>query len=69
MEQNVGNTDQTARIAGGMLFGILGAVSLLGQALSPAIGAVLLVVGVVLLYTGYTRQCMLYAPFGINTNK
>lgn len=69
MEQNVGGTDQTIRIAAGMLLAIIGAVSLLGQALTPIVGAILLVVGAVLLYTGYTRQCMLYAPFGINTKK
>jgi hypothetical protein len=69
MEQNVGGTDQTLRIALGMLLTILGAVSLLGQALGTAIGAVLLLVGLVLLFTGYTRSCMLYVPFGINTNR
>jgi len=69
MEQNVGGTDQTLRIALGMLLTILGAVSLFGQALGTAIGAVLLLVGLVLLFTGYTRRCMLYAPFGINTNR
>ena len=52
MEQNVGGTDQTLRIALGMLLTILGAVSLLGQALGTAIGAVLLLVGLVLLFTG-----------------
>ena len=69
MAQNVGGTDQTLRIAAGMLLSIIGAVSLLGQALSPGLGAVFLVVGLVLLFTGYTRQCMLYKPFGINTNE
>ena len=69
MEQNVGGTDQTLRIALGMLLTILGGVSLLGQALGTAVGAVLLLVGLVLLYTGYTRSCMLYVPLGINTNR
>ncbi len=69
MEPNVGGTDQTLRIAAGMLLTILGAVSLLGSALGRPIGAVLLVVGLVLLYTGYTRQCMLYEPLGIDTSE
>lgn len=67
MDQNVGATDQSLRVAGGMLLTIIGAVALLGEALSPPIGAVLLVVGVVFLYTGYTQQCRLYEPLGINT--
>lgn len=69
MDQNVGGTDQTVRIALGMLLSIIGAVSLLGQALAPGLGAVLLVVGMVFLFTGYTRQCLLYKPLGINTKE
>lgn len=69
METNVGGTDQSLRIGLGMLLTIIGAVSLLGQALGPAIGAVLLIVGLVFLWTGYTRQCLLYKPLGINTNR
>ena len=69
METNVGGTDQSLRIGLGMLLTIIGAVSLLGQALGPVIGAVLVIVGVVFLWTGYTRQCLLYKPFGINTNR
>lgn len=67
MEQNVGDTDQTLRVAAGMLLAILGGVSVLGQGLGLAIGIVFLVLGLVLLYTGYTQQCRLYKPLGINT--
>lgn len=69
MNRNVGDTDRTIRFALGMLLAILGGVSLLGQALGRPIGAVLFVVGLVLLYTGVTRQCLLYRPFGIDTNR
>ncbi|MBS3760345.1 YgaP family membrane protein [Halodesulfurarchaeum sp.] len=68
METNVGGTDQSLRIGLGMLLTIIGAVSLLGQALGPILGALLVVVGLVFLWTGYTRQCLLYKPLGINTN-
>jgi hypothetical protein len=69
MEQNVGDTDQTLRIALGMLLTILGAVSVLGQGLGLPIGIVALVLGLVFLWTGYTQQCLLYKPLGINTNR
>ncbi|MDZ7849729.1 MAG: DUF2892 domain-containing protein [Halodesulfurarchaeum sp.] len=69
MEQNVGNTDQTLRIALGILLTILGGVSVLGQGLGLAGGIVALVVGLVLLWTGYTQQCLLYKPLGISTKR
>ncbi len=69
MEQNVGDTDQSLRIALGMLLVILGAVSVLGQGLGLVIGIVALLVGLVLLWTGYTQQCLLYQPFGISTKE
>lgn len=69
METNVGDTDQTLRVALGMLLTILGGISVLGQGLGVVPGAVLLVLGLVLLFTGYSRSCMLYKPFGINTNR
>ena len=69
MEQNVGDTDQTLRIALGLLLTILGGVSVLGQGLGLAFGIVGLVLGVVFLWTGYTQQCLLYRPLGINTKR
>lgn len=69
METNVGGIDQSIRIGLGMLLTIIGAVSLFGQALGPVVGAVLVIVGVVFLWTGYTRQCLLYKPLGINTKR
>ncbi|MFB6086671.1 MAG: DUF2892 domain-containing protein [Halodesulfurarchaeum sp.] len=69
MEQNVGGTDQTIRVALGMLLTILGAVSIVGQGLGLPIGIVALVVGLVLLVTGYTQQCLIYRPLGISTKR
>lgn len=69
MEQNVGDTDQTLRIALGMLLTILGAVSVLGQGLGMVPGIGSLIVGLVLLWTGYTQQCLLYKPLGISTKR
>lgn len=69
MEVNVGDTDRTIRLGLGILLVIIGVVSVLGQGLGMALGSVALVVGLVLLFTGYTRQCLLYQPLGINTKE
>ena len=70
MEQNVGSADRYVRIGLGVVLGALGAAGLLGYwATNTLIAAVLLIVGVVFLGTGLTRSCLLYRPFGINTNR
>jgi hypothetical protein len=70
MEQNVGIADRYVRIVLGLALGALGGAGLAGYwATNTVIAAVLLVVGVVFLGTGLTRSCLLYRPFGINTNR
>jgi uncharacterized membrane protein len=69
METNVGDTDQSVRIGLGLLLTIIGAVSVFGQGLGPILGALLVIVGVVFLWTGYSQQCLLYEPLGINTKR
>ncbi|MFB6112839.1 MAG: DUF2892 domain-containing protein [Halodesulfurarchaeum sp.] len=71
MERNVGVTDRNVRLAVGIVLGLLGIVSLSGvlDLGSWLVGAVLLVIGVVLVGTGVTRTCLLYRPLGIDTGR
>lgn len=75
MKPNVGSTDQLVRIVLGAVFlvvgvaGYVGYVSLawigIGQALAAVVVAVL---GLILLATGASRTCLIYAALGISTN-
>lgn len=64
MIKNVGNTDRMMRIILGAILLILGLFMLHGTLKYIAI-----IVGVVFIATGFLRFCLLYLPFGINTNK
>jgi hypothetical protein len=74
MTPNVGGVDRTARIALGLLAllaGVAGYAGMLRIAVGPvpqALGSLLVaLVGLVLLGTGLSRQCLLYRPFGFST--
>ena len=74
MERNVGGYDRIGRLVIGALLvlaGIAGYAGLLTVAVGPvpqALAAlVLLVVGAVLLVTGYVQQCPIWAASGVNT--
>lgn len=69
MDKNVGSADRYIRLVLGAVLAVVGVAGLLGVwAMNIAIAVVLVVVGAVFLGTGYTRQCLLYKPFGIDTN-
>ncbi|KAB1193311.1 DUF2892 domain-containing protein [Haloferax sp. MBLA0076] len=73
MKHNVGSLDRMVRFALGALLGVLGLGALAGAVSLgpiPAMlgGIVALVLGVVLVVTGYRQTCPLYLPFGINTS-
>lgn len=69
MAQNVGGFDRTARLALGavlLVVGIAGVAELVSTGLT--VGAVLALVGVVMLGTGLTRTCLLYEFIGVDTS-
>lgn len=69
MEINVGSTDRSVRIVLGALLAVAGVAGLVGLwAANTIVAAVLTLVGVVVLGTGFTRRCLLYRPFGIDTS-
>ena len=69
MDTNVGSTDQYIRLVLGALLAVVGLAGLLGVwAMNTVIAVVLVIVGAVFVGTGYTRQCLLYKPFGIDTS-
>lgn len=74
MEINVGTTDRYVRFVVGAALVVVAALEPLGYlalAVGPvpglAVAGILALLGVVLLVTGYTRSCLLYRPFGIDT--
>jgi hypothetical protein len=68
MERNVGGLDRIARLILGPLVALVGAGVLFGVlATNRTVGVVLLVVGVVLVFTGLTRRCLVHRLLGINT--
>jgi hypothetical protein len=68
MEQNVGDADKAVRIGAGALAGLVSLGILLGALSLPAVlSPVLGVAAVVLLVTGFTGVCGLYAMLGTNT--
>ncbi|MFB6156178.1 MAG: DUF2892 domain-containing protein [Haloferacaceae archaeon] len=73
MEKNVGRTDRIVRFVVGGVLAIVGLAALGGLFTIAAgttglvVALVALVVGLVLVWTGYTQRCLLYGPFGIST--
>ena len=73
MEKNVGGYDRTARFVVGPLLILVGAAALAGLftvaagTLGLAVAAVLVLVGAILTYTGYTQRCPLNSMLGMNT--
>lgn len=75
MDTNVGDNDSYVRLGLGALLVLLGVVGYVGivpvafiasQALTSL---VLVIVGLVLLVTGYTRKCALYQALGLDTSE
>ncbi|WP_311171861.1 YgaP family membrane protein [Halobellus ordinarius] len=74
MEKNVGGNDRTARLVLGSVLGTVSLAALagfLGLAVGPlstgVVAAVLGLVGLVLLVTALTRQCVINRVLGLNT--
>jgi len=68
MEQNVGGVDRTARLVGGPLVAVIGALALAGTVPGgAALGTGLLAVGLIVFGTGVTQFCLLHSLLGINT--
>jgi hypothetical protein len=68
MENNIGATDRLTRIAVGFTVALVGLAALGGLLeLGTMVGAVLSLVGLVLVGTGLARVCLLYRLFGIDT--
>lgn len=68
MDRNVGSLDRTVRIAFGALVAIAGVAAVGGYwAAGVAVGAVIALLGVVLVVTGTTQRCPIYAGAGIDT--
>ena len=63
MKCNVGKTDRIIRA----LIGIILLGLAFGLGLSGAVQIILIVLGVVMLFTAAVGFCLLYLPFGINT--
>ena len=70
MEPNVGKIDQMLRLGFGSVFSALGLGTLIGfvSRFGPTLGLVLLVLGIMMLYSGFTRNCRFYEPFDIDTS-
>ncbi len=64
--RNVGGLDRAARLAAGV---VLLATGLLLIGTHYGAGMTMTVLGVLALFTGLTRFCILYVPFGVSTNK
>ncbi len=74
MEKNVGGNDRTTRLVLGSVLGTVSLAALagiLGLAVGPlstgVVAAVLGLIGLVLLVTGLTRQCVINRVLGLNT--
>lgn len=68
MEQTVGASDRTVRLLLGAVLAIVGIAEFaVGLSLGTAIGAVVLVIGLVLFVTGYLRICPAYSILGTDT--
>lgn len=76
MEMNVGGYDRLGRLVIGavlVLAGIAGYAGLVPVAVGPfpqaLLSLILVVIGVVLLVTGFTRKCPINSVLGINTSR
>ncbi|MFC3960064.1 YgaP family membrane protein [Halovivax cerinus] len=72
MKKNVGGTDRTARLVVGPILALVGVAILggwigLGGTLGTVLGALAVLVGVVLLFTGATQVCVLNRLLGVDT--
>ena len=72
MKQNVGGTDRTMRLVVGPILALVGVAILVGWlgvggTLGTALGVIALLAGVVLLFTGVTRLCVVNRLLGIDT--
>jgi hypothetical protein len=68
MKRNVGSLDGAVRIGIGILALVAGALAIGGYwTAGAAVGAAGLLVGVIMLATGTTRKCPIYAGAGIDT--
>ncbi|RXK46633.1 YgaP family membrane protein [Halorientalis pallida] len=68
MDRNVGTGDRTVRIALGVLIAIAGGAAITGYwAVGAAVGALIVAIGAVLVVTGTTQRCPIYAGVGIDT--
>ena len=74
MDKNVGGYDRLGRFVIGavlVLMGVVGYAGLLRVAIGPLpqalMALILVVLGAVLLVTGYTRQCPINSVIGMNT--
>ncbi|CCQ33023.1 hypothetical protein HLRTI_001099 [Halorhabdus tiamatea SARL4B] len=71
MERNVGALDRNVRLIVGIALGAIGLAIFAGPLsnLGTVVGAIALLVGVVMLGTGLTQQCLLYQLIGLDTSK
>lgn len=75
MDINVGDNDRYIRLGVGALLALLGIAGYVGMVSVAVVGPqaltslVLLVIGLVLLVTGYTRKCPLYQALGFDTSE
>ncbi|QDX40520.1 DUF2892 domain-containing protein [Salarchaeum sp. JOR-1] len=68
MERNVGSLDGKARIGIGILALVAGGLAIGGYwAAGTVVGTVALLVGGILVVTGTTQKCPIYAGTGIDT--
>jgi hypothetical protein len=68
MNRNVGNLDRIVRIVAGLLLGVAGAVAVAGYwQVGLTVGVLGFAVGAILLVTGTTQRCPIYAGAGIST--
>ena len=68
MERNVGSLDGTARIGIGVLVLIAGGLAMSGYwTAGTVVGGLALLIGAILLVTGTTKKCPIYALAGFDT--
>ncbi|MFB6151128.1 MAG: DUF2892 domain-containing protein [Haloarculaceae archaeon] len=68
MNRNVGSVDRAVRIAVGAVLAVAGLLAIGGYwEAGLAAGAVGVLAGVVLVATGATQQCPMYAATGVST--
>jgi len=68
MENNIGATDRTVRLALGGVLAALGVAVFAGALdFGPIAGGAAVAVGAILLVTGLTNVCPIYRVFGVDT--